>query len=110
MLSITYWQIGSLGSRTFMTISNFSGDRNIEFIYISYGSSPVNQLTFKFKKRKMEKFRKLKEIVSNIEADATKFYDGANAAAGTRLRKAMQDLKALSQEIRTEVTEKKNAK
>jgi hypothetical protein len=58
----------------------------------------------------MEKFQKLKEIVSNIEADATKFYDGANAAAGTRLRKAMQDLKALSQEIRTEVTEKKNAK
>jgi hypothetical protein len=58
----------------------------------------------------MEKFQKLKEIVSNIEADATKFYDAGNAAAGTRLRKAMQDLKALSQDIRTEVTEKKNAK
>lgn len=58
----------------------------------------------------MENFQKLKEIVSNIEADAIKFYDSANGAAGTRLRKAMQDLKVLSQEIRTEVTEKKSAK
>jgi len=58
----------------------------------------------------MEKFQRLKEIVSNIEADATKFYDDSNAAAGTRLRKAMQELKTLSQEIRTEVTELKNAK
>jgi hypothetical protein len=58
----------------------------------------------------MEKFQKLKEIVANIETDASKFYDDSNAAAGTRLRKAMQELKALSQEIRTEVTEMKNAK
>jgi len=48
--------------------------------------------------------------VSKIEADALKFYDGANGAAGTCLRKAMWDLKVLSQDIRTEVTEKKNAK
>ncbi|RYD70035.1 MAG: histone H1, partial [Sphingobacteriales bacterium] len=32
----------------------------------------------------MEKFEKVKELVSAIEADATKFYDGGNAAAGTR--------------------------
>jgi len=32
-----------------------------------------------------------------------------NAAEGTRVRKAMQDLKVLAQEIRTEVTEKKNS-
>ena len=32
-----------------------------------------------------------------------------SAAAGTRVRKAMQDLKGLAQDIRTEVTEKKNA-
>ncbi|RZK37507.1 MAG: histone H1 [Pedobacter sp.] len=56
----------------------------------------------------MEKFEKVKELVSAIEADATKFYDGGNAAAGTRVRKAMQDLKVLAQEIRAEVTEKKN--
>ncbi|KLT67095.1 hypothetical protein [Pedobacter sp. BMA] len=57
----------------------------------------------------MEKFEKVKELVSTIEADATKFYDGGNAAAGTRVRKAMQDLKVLAQEIRAEVTEKKNS-
>lgn len=57
----------------------------------------------------MEKFEKVKELVSAIEADATKFYDAGNAAAGTRVRKAMQDLKVLAQEIRAEVTEKKNS-
>jgi hypothetical protein len=56
----------------------------------------------------MEKFEKLKEIVSSIEADAQKFYDGGNGAAGTRVRKAMQDLKSLAQDIRAEVTELKN--
>lgn len=56
----------------------------------------------------MEKFEKLKGIVSAIEADAQKFYDGGNGAAGTRVRKAMQDLKSLAQDIRAEVTEMKN--
>lgn len=57
----------------------------------------------------MEKFKKVKEVISGVEADAVKFYDNGNAAAGTRLRKAMQDLKVLAQEIRAEVTEKKNS-
>jgi hypothetical protein len=57
----------------------------------------------------MEKFEKVKELLSAVEADVTKFYDGGNAAAGTRVRKAMQDLKNLAQEIRSEVTEKKNS-
>jgi len=58
----------------------------------------------------MEKFAKIKELVSSIEADAEKFYNAGNAAAGTRVRKGMQDLKNLAQEIRAEVTEKKNTK
>jgi hypothetical protein len=58
----------------------------------------------------MEKFSKLKQLISGIEADADKFYNSGNGAAGTRVRKAMQDLKGLAQEIRTEVTEKKNTK
>lgn len=58
----------------------------------------------------MEKFTKLQELVASAEADVQKFYDGGNGAAGTRVRKAMQDLKTLAQEIRTEVTEKKNSK
>ncbi len=56
----------------------------------------------------MEKFNKLKELVASVEADADKFYNSANNAAGTRVRKGMQDLKNLAQEIRTEVTEIKN--
>ena len=58
----------------------------------------------------MEKFTKLKELVASIEADAAKFYNSGNGAAGTRGRKGMQDLKNLAQEIRTEVTDKKNTK
>jgi tripartite-type tricarboxylate transporter receptor subunit TctC len=58
----------------------------------------------------MEKFTKLKELVAAAEADAGKFYSAGNSAAGTRTRKAMQDLKNLAQEIRTEITEKKNTK
>lgn len=58
----------------------------------------------------MEKFSKVKELIASIEADADKFYNKANSAAGTRVRKAMQDLKNLAQEIRQEVTAKKNSK
>lgn len=58
----------------------------------------------------MENFEKVKELISSVEADAKKFYENGNAAAGTRVRKGMQELKNLAQVIRTEVTEKKNAK
>lgn len=56
----------------------------------------------------MDKFTKVKELLASVEADADKFYSAGNSAAGTRLRKAMQDLKVLAQEIRAEVTDKKN--
>ncbi|TDQ11943.1 histone H1 [Pedobacter metabolipauper] len=56
----------------------------------------------------MEKFSKVKELLASVEADAEKFYNAGNSAAGTRVRKAMQDLKVLAQDIRTEITEKKN--
>jgi hypothetical protein len=58
----------------------------------------------------MEKFSKVKALIAEVEADADKFYNKGNAAAGTRVRKAMQDLKVLATEIRKEVTEKKNTK
>lgn len=57
----------------------------------------------------MSKFAKLKEVVASVETDVEKFYNGGNAAAGTRVRKALQEIKGLAQEIRNEVTEKKNA-
>jgi len=58
----------------------------------------------------MENFQKVKELVAAVETDVVKFYENGNAAAGTRVRKGMQDLKNLAQVIRAEVTEKKNAK
>ncbi|MCX2476976.1 histone H1 [Pedobacter sp. MC2016-05] len=58
----------------------------------------------------MEKYAKISELVASVEADAEKFYNAGIAAVGTRVRKGMQDLKNLAQEIRAEVTEKKNTK
>ena len=56
----------------------------------------------------MEKYNKLKDLVSALEEDISKFYDKGNQAAGTRVRKGMQDLKSLAQDIRVEIQEKKN--
>ncbi|MGK6353159.1 histone H1 [Parapedobacter sp. DT-150] len=56
----------------------------------------------------MSKFAQLKELIASAEEDALKFYDKANAAAGTRLRKALQEAKTLAQDIRNEVTALKN--
>ena len=56
----------------------------------------------------MQKFQDLKNLIASLEADADKFYTKANSAAGTRLRKGMQELKNLAQEIRAEVQELKN--
>jgi hypothetical protein len=56
----------------------------------------------------MEQFTKLKEVLAAAEADAMKFYNAGNGAAGTRVRKAMLDLKNIAQDIRNEVTAKKN--
>lgn len=60
------------------------------------------------KNNEMKKFEELKTLVSSLEEDMDKFYNKQNGAAGTRLRKAMQDMKNLAQEIRTEVQETKN--
>ncbi|MEM7746577.1 MAG: histone H1 [Pseudomonadota bacterium] len=56
----------------------------------------------------MERFEQLKDMVMGMEADFGAFYDKGNNAAGTRVRKGMQDLKGLAQEIRIEVQSKKN--
>jgi hypothetical protein len=56
----------------------------------------------------MKKFTEAKELFAALEADADKFYNKANSAAGTRVRKGMQDLKNLAQAIRLEVQDMKN--
>lgn len=57
----------------------------------------------------MDRFNEIKDAVAAMEDDFKKFYDGGNKAAGTRIRKGMQELKALAQEIRLEVQSMKNA-
>ena len=49
------------------------------------------------------RFSDLQQRISDMEDDFRKFYDKGNKAAGTRIRKGMQELKQLAQEIRTEV-------
>lgn len=58
----------------------------------------------------MEKIKELKEFIAIAEAEADKFYNKDNGAAGTRLRKALQQIKTTAQLLRNEVSEKKNAK
>lgn len=53
-------------------------------------------------------FENIKQKVADAQADVTKFSQG-NSAAGSRVRKAMQELKQLAQELRQEVLEAKNA-
>lgn len=57
----------------------------------------------------MKRFDELRDLVMSLEADFEKFYDKNNNAAGTRVRKGMQDLKNLAQEIRLEIQSKKNS-
>lgn len=54
----------------------------------------------------MKSFDKIKQVIAAAEADVVKF-DAGNGAAGTRVRKAMLDIKGLAQEARNEVTELK---
>ena len=52
-------------------------------------------------------YDELQNIINDSQSDVTKFVDGNNSA-GTRVRKAMQCIKALAQEVRVEVQEQKN--
>ncbi len=56
----------------------------------------------------MKKFEQVRDLVMGLEGDFEKFYDKENQAAGTRVRKGMQELKNLAQEIRIEVQDMKN--
>jgi len=53
----------------------------------------------------MSRFQELKDIIGTFEKDFIKFYDKGNKSAGTRVRKAMNELKRKAQEIRKEVQE-----
>ena len=53
-------------------------------------------------------FDSLQDCINDCQTDVTKFVEGNNSA-GTRVRKAMQTVKSLAQEVRVEVQDQKNA-
>ena len=52
----------------------------------------------------MQEYEDLKSLVNEIEADVNKAA-GGNKAAGTRVRKQMQDIKQASQVVRNRILE-----
>jgi hypothetical protein len=50
----------------------------------------------------MESYERLVQLVSDVTDDMAKC-EGGNKAAGTRVRKAMQDIKAAAQDVRKDV-------
>ena len=55
----------------------------------------------------MKKLEDLSQAVRNLEADFVKFYEKEQAAAGTRLRKGLSELRKLAQDARKEIQETK---
>ena len=73
--------------------------------YIAFTFNYNDNLNYR---NNMKRFNELKSMVDSLEGDFEKFYDKGNNAAGTRVRKGMQELKNLAQEIRLEVQDIKN--
>jgi uncharacterized membrane protein len=55
----------------------------------------------------MNKYQDLVNAVKELETDFQKFYERGQAAAGTRVRKGLSDLRKLAQEIRKDVQDVK---
>jgi DNA invertase Pin-like site-specific DNA recombinase len=56
------------------------------------------------------KFQEFSKLVEAMEGDFEKFYDKEVSAAGTRVRKHLQELAKLCKEGRNDVTTVKNAR
>ncbi|MEM1355851.1 MAG: histone H1 [Planctomycetota bacterium] len=56
----------------------------------------------------IESYEQLKNLVASVEDDVRKAA-GGNKAAGTRVRKSMQDVKNAAQELRKKVLEARDA-
>ncbi len=55
------------------------------------------------------KLEQLIALLEEVKTDYHKFYEKGNNAAGTRVRKAMQEIKTAAQEIRIDVQNTKNS-
>jgi hypothetical protein len=56
----------------------------------------------------MARYEELENLLTSLKDDFDKFYKKDNQAAGTRVRKGMQELAKLAQTVRKEVQEIKN--
>jgi hypothetical protein len=56
-----------------------------------------------------ELINQLNEVLTEVSSDVEKFDTKGNKAAGTRIRKAMQTMKALAQDVRNAVSEANKA-
>lgn len=57
----------------------------------------------------MDKYKELQDLVASMADDVSKFYEKGNKAAALRIRKTLQDVKAVAQELRKDIAEKKKA-
>jgi Histone H1-like protein Hc1 len=55
----------------------------------------------------MEKFGNLNEILDGMKTDIEKFYEKGQNAAGTRLRKSLNELRKKAAEIRKDIQEER---
>jgi len=55
----------------------------------------------------MNRYQDLVQAVKDLETDFQKFYERGQAAAGTRVRKGLSDLRKLAQDIRKDIQEVK---
>lgn len=58
----------------------------------------------------MEKFSDLRTLLDSMNSDIEKFYDKGQSAAGTRLRKELNNIRKVAAEIRKEIQEIKNSR
>ena len=57
----------------------------------------------------MSRYDELTGLVEGMGNDFAKFYGKGNKAAGTRVRKSMQRVKELAQQVRIEIQEQKKS-
>lgn len=57
--------------------------------------------------KQLNKIEKLEELTKVARKEADDFYTKGVKVAGTRLRKAMQDIKSIAQEVRVDVIDSK---
>lgn len=55
----------------------------------------------------MNRYEDLMQAVRDLQVDFEKFFERGQAAAGTRVRKGLSDLRKLAQEVRKEIQDVK---